>query len=135
MMEERLKQYYIDPYVTIKIVNKRIIVFPGEGGSARVLQLTNQNTNLLEAIALVGGVSANGKANRIKIIRGDLKNPQVFLVDLSTIDGMKKANMTLQGNDIIYIEGRNDYGQNFLVRISSYLALLNLGFLIYTIVN
>ncbi len=135
MMEERLKQYYIDPYVTIRILNKRIIVFPGEGGSARVLQLTNQNTSLLEAIALVGGISANGKANRIKIIRGDLKSPQVFLVDLSTIDGMKKANMTLQGNDIIYIEGRNDYAQNFLVRISSYLALLNLGFLIYTLVN
>lgn len=135
MLEERLKQYYIDPYVTIRIINKRIIVFPGEGGAARVLQLSNQNTNLLEAIALVGGVSANGKANRIKIIRGDLKNPQVFLVDLSTIDGMKKANMTLQGNDIIYIEGRNDYAQNFLVRVSSYLALFNLGFLIYTLVN
>jgi polysaccharide export outer membrane protein len=135
MMEERLKQFYVDPYVTIKIVNKRVIVFPGEGGAARVLQLSNQNTNLLEALALVGGVSMNGKANRIKIIRGDLKNPQVYLVDLSTIEGMKKANMTLQGNDIIYIEGRNDYAQNFLNRIGAYLALANLGFFIFSIAN
>ena len=36
MMEERLKQFYVDPYVTIKIVNKRVIVFPGEGGAARL---------------------------------------------------------------------------------------------------
>jgi polysaccharide export outer membrane protein len=133
MLEERLKQYYVDPFVTIRITNKRIIVFPGEGGSARVIQLTNQNTNLLEALATVGGVSLNGKANRIKLIRGDLKNPQVYLIDLSTIDGMKKADMTLQGNDIIYVEGRNDYAQNFLNRIGPYLAITNLGFLIYSI--
>lgn len=132
MLEERLKQYYVDPFVTIRITNKRIIIFPGEGGSARVVQLVNQNTSLLEAIALVGGVSLNGKANRIKIIRGDLKNPQVYLVDLSTIEGMKKADMTIQGNDIIYIEGRNDYAQNFLSRIGPYLAITNLGFLIYS---
>jgi polysaccharide export outer membrane protein len=133
MLEERLKQYYVDPFVTIKITNKRIVIFPGEGGSARVIQLTNQNTSLLEAIALVGCVSTNGKANRIKIIRGDLKNPQVYMVDLSTIEGMKKADMTLQGNDIIYIEGRNDYVQNFLNRIGPYLAITNLGFFIYSI--
>jgi polysaccharide export outer membrane protein len=132
MLEERLKQFYVDPYVTIKITNKRIVIFPGESGNARVINLQNQNTTLLEALAISGGVSANGKANRIKIIRGDLKNPQVYLVDLSTIEGMKKADMTLQGNDIIYIEGRNDYAQNFLSRISPYVALSNLGFLIYS---
>ncbi len=133
MLEERLKQYYVDPFVTIKITNKRIVIFPGEGGSARVVQIINQNTTLLEALALSGGVSANGKANRIKLIRGDLKNPQVYLIDLSTIDGMKKADMTLQGNDIVYIEGRNDYAQNFLNRIGPYLAITNLGFLIYSL--
>lgn len=135
MLEERLKQFYVDPYVTIKITNKRIILFPGESGSARVLTLTNQNTNLLEALASAGGVSTNGKANRIKLIRGDLKNPQVYLIDLSTIEGMKKADMVLQGNDIIYIEGRNDYAQNFLTRIASYLALANLGFFVYSFIN
>jgi polysaccharide biosynthesis/export protein len=135
LIEERLKQFYVDPYVIIKITNKRVIIFPGEGGNARVLTLLNNNTNLLEALAASGGISANGKANRIKIIRGDLKNPQVFLIDLSTIEGMKKAEMTLQGNDIIYIEGRNDYVQNFLTRINSYLALFNLGLFIYSFVN
>jgi polysaccharide export outer membrane protein len=133
MLEERLKQYYVDPYVTIKITNKRIVMFPGESGNAKVINLQNQNTTLLEALALSGGVSANGKANRIKLIRGDLKNPQVYLIDLSTIDGMKKADMTLQGNDIVYIEPRNDYAQNFLNRIGPYLAITNIGLLLYSI--
>jgi polysaccharide export outer membrane protein len=132
MLEERLKQYYVDPYVTIKITNKRIVMFPGESGNAKVINLQNQNTTLLEALALSGGVSANGKANRIKLIRGDLKNPQVYLIDLSTIDGMKKADMTLQGNDIVYIEPRNDYAQNLLNRIGPYLAIANIGLLVYS---
>lgn len=132
MLEERLKQFYVDPYVTIKITNKRIVIFPGEAGNARVINLQNQNTTILEALALSGGVSANGKADRIKLIRGDLKNPQVYLIDLSSIDGMKKADMILQGNDIIYIEGRNDYAQNLVNRSGPYLAIANLGFLIYT---
>ena len=135
MLEERLKQFYVDPYVTIKITNKRVVLFPGESGNARVVNLLNQNTTLLEALALSGGVSPNGKANRIKLIRGDLKNPQIYLIDLSTIDGMKKADMTLQGNDIIYVEPRNDYTLNFVNRISPYLILLNLGFLYFTFVN
>lgn len=135
MMEERLKQFYVDPYVTIKIVNKRIVLFPGESGSARVINLQNQNTSLLEALALSGGVSANGKAHRIKLIRGDLKNPQVYLIDLSTIDGMKKANMTLQGNDIVYIEPRNDYVQNFVNRASPYLFIANLAFFYVLLFN
>jgi polysaccharide export outer membrane protein len=97
--------------------------------------LQNQNTSLLEALALSGGVSANGKAHRIKLIRGDLKNPQVYLIDLSTIDGMKKANMTLQGNDIVYIEPRNDYVQNFVNRASPYLFIANLAFFYVLLFN
>jgi polysaccharide export outer membrane protein len=135
MLEERLKQYYVDPYVTIKITNKRIVMFPGEAGNARVINLQNQNTTLLEALALSGGVSANGKANRIKLIRGDLKNPQVYLIDLSTIDGMKKADMTLQGNDIIYIEPRNDFAQNFISRATPYLYIINLSYFYLLLFN
>jgi len=135
LIEERLKLFYVDPYVIIKITNKRVIIFPGEGGSAKVLTLQNNNTNLLEVLAASGGISANGKANRIKLIRGDLNNPQVYLIDLSTIDGMKKADMTIQGNDIIYIEGRNDYVQNFLVRTGPYIGLFNFGLFIYSFVK
>jgi polysaccharide export outer membrane protein len=38
------------------------------------------------------------------LIRGDLNNPEVHLIDLSTIEGMAKANLKIEANDIIYIE-------------------------------
>lgn len=135
LLEERLKTFYVDPYVNIKVLNKRVILFNGEAGSARVIQLSNQNTNLLEVLAAAGGVSGNGKANRIKLIRGDLKNPKVYLIDLTTIDGMKKADLNIEGNDIIYVEPRNDYAANFLNRTGSFLALFNLAFAYFVLFN
>ena len=68
-------------------------VFPGAGGEGKVVNLENENTTLIEALALAGGITNTGKANKIKVIRGDLRNPKVMLVDLSTIEGMKQSNM------------------------------------------
>jgi polysaccharide biosynthesis/export protein len=81
-------------------------------------------------LAKAGGIQ-DGKAHRIKLIRGDLKNPQVYLIDLSTIEGMTKANLTLQANDIIYVEPRDKVPQKVLEAITPYLTLLTTFLLIY----
>ena len=135
MMEERYKEYYVDPFVKITIQNKRIIMFPGTDGAARVLSLTNQNTTLLEVLAMSGGLSGNARANRIKLIRGNATNPQIYRINLSTIEGMKQGNIVLQGNDIIYIEPRNDYIINASNRISTYLGALSLFILVYGLIK
>jgi polysaccharide export outer membrane protein len=95
----------------------------------------NQNTTLTEVIAMSGGVSGEAKANRVKLIRGNPENPEVYLIDLSTIEGMKRGNIVLQGNDIVYVEPRNDYMMNFNNRVSPYLGALSLFILIYGLVK
>jgi polysaccharide export outer membrane protein len=135
LLEERLKLFYVDPFVNIKLSNKRVIIFPGSAGTAHVLQLTNQNTTLTEAIALAGGIPNSGKANRIKLIRGEKANPEVYLIDLSTIDGMKKGDIVLQGNDIIYVEPVNDYITNFTTRIQSYFFIITTIFILRSFIN
>lgn len=131
LMEEKYKLIFIDPFVVIKVVNKRVLLFPGRGGAASVLYLTNQNTSLIEALASTGGIS--GKAKKIKLIRGDLKNPKIYLIDLSTLEGLKKADLTLLGNDIIYVEPIDDRISNFTSRISSVLGLFGTLFFVYSI--
>lgn len=130
MLEDNYTKYYNNPFVQLEVTNNRVILFPGgEGGTAIVLTLTNTNTTLFEALALAGGIS-DGKAFRIKLIRGDLKNPQVYLIDLSTLDGMKKANLVLQANDIIYIEPRNRIPEKFMAVITPYISLASFILLI-----
>jgi polysaccharide export outer membrane protein len=135
LMENLLKTYYIDPYVTIKIQNKRVILFNGSAGNARVVPLQYQNMNLLEVLAISGGIPVTGKAHRIKIIRGSLKNPQIFLIDLSKIENIKTSDLIVQGDDIIYVDFRNDYAQNLLNRIAPTLGLLNLAVTSYFFLN
>jgi polysaccharide export outer membrane protein len=76
-------------YVIIKVTNRRVFVFKGGGGL--VVNLNESPTSLIEVLAKSGGLDRTLKAYKIKIIRGDLKNPEVQLVDLSTIEGAKNC--------------------------------------------
>ena len=103
-LEELYDKVYIDPFIMLTISNRRVTVFPGDYGSGIVIPLQNNNVTLLEALAQAGGIAEDGKAYKVKLIRGDLKDPTVYLIDLSTIEGLKKSNIILQANDIIYVE-------------------------------
>ena len=95
---------YIDPFVILRVVNRRVIVSTGAGGRATVVTLDNANTRLIEALALAGGIQDRGKAKEIKVIREYKDSTQVYKFDLSTIEGIEGANMIVQANDIIYVE-------------------------------
>ncbi|MBS4014262.1 MAG: polysaccharide biosynthesis/export family protein [Bacteroidetes bacterium] len=132
-LEDRYSEYYNKPFVSLKVVNNRVIVFPGgRGGSAKVIPLENSNTTLFEALALAGGID-DGKAHKVKLIRGDLNNPEVYLINLSTIDGVKNANMVLQANDIIYVQPRAKVPQRILENVTPYLTLLTSALLVYSL--
>lgn len=104
--EQKLQQlyaeYYKDPYVILGFENKRVVVLGANGG--QVIPLVNDNTSLIEVVALSGGIGQGSKSQNVRVIRGDLKNPQVFLIDLSTVSGMRESMLRLEPGDIIYIE-------------------------------
>lgn len=132
-LEAQYTNYLNKPFVQLKVTNNRVIVFPGgDGGMAKVVTLQNTNTTVFEALAMAGGIT-DGKAYNIKLIRGNLKNPQVYKIDLSTLNGVKQANLVLQANDIIYVEPRARVTQRILTEITPYVSLLTTALLIYGI--
>lgn len=134
MLENTYAEYYKKPFVMLSVVNRRVMVFPGQEGSAKVIQLENNNTTLLEALAIAGGIST-GKAKRIKLIRGDLKNPKVYLIDLSTIEGMKQADMVIQANDIIYVEPRLKVASTILAELTPVIGVFTSILLIISLLQ
>ncbi len=135
-LEEIYGNYYIKPYVNIKINNKRVMIFPGNGGDAKVLYLTNNNTSVLEAIAFVGGITDDGKAYKVKLIRNDGKpKPKVYLMDLSTIDGITAGQTTVLANDIIYVEPRYRFARTLLGEITPIVSLISTTILLYTVLK
>jgi len=101
--------FYVEPFVRTQVTNNRVFVLGSPGG--QVIQMTNDNMNLLEVIALAGGAgggtgqSAYGRPDKIKVIRDYMNHdPIVQVVDLTTIEGLKQANLNIEPNDVIYIE-------------------------------
>jgi polysaccharide export outer membrane protein len=124
-LEELFSEYYIKPFVRLSVSNKRVIVFPGNNAVAKVIPLQNNNTTVLEAIAMAGGIPEDGKAYKVKLIRTlpDGKS-LVYLLDLSTIDGLSQGQTTVLANDIIYVEPRYRPVQAILRDISPLLSML-----------
>lgn len=101
VLAAKYESYYNGVYVISKVVNKKIIVLGGKGG--QIIPYTS-NMNLLQALAIYGGLDDRSKGYNIRIVRGDLKNPEITIVNLSTVNDMKKTIVNLKPDDIIYIE-------------------------------
>ena len=123
LLAEKYGKYYQDVYVMSKISNRKIYLLGiGSGGSlgaigggggvsnaqgntrTEVINLETENVTLIEVLAKAGGVGRYSHANRIKVIRGDLRNPTIFTIDITKYDSFQKSNLIMQPNDIIYIE-------------------------------
>ncbi|MCH1583017.1 MAG: polysaccharide biosynthesis/export family protein [Flavobacteriales bacterium] len=123
-LEEAFSENYVNPLALIEVTNQRVLVFPGEAGVASVVPLVNPNTSLLEVLALSGGIRARGDARNVKLIRRSQEGQTVHLLDLSTIEGLKFANTTVQAGDIVYVEPLPQYAQEVLADIGPVLSLL-----------
>jgi len=101
-IEKLYSEYIINPKINLNVINKRIVVL-GEVKNPGVVEITNETMNLFEVIAKRGGISKIGKRNGVVILRGDMKNPEVSMVDLTDMRSILQHNMMLEPNDIVYI--------------------------------
>ena len=127
--------HYHSPFVQMKITNQRVIVFPGNGGDAKVVVLNNNNTTLMEVIAQAGGITERGRANTVKLMRSVNGKRQVYTFDLSTIDGLIFADMIVQANDYVYIEPNPKLGREALAQAAPFVTILSSILLVFTVIN
>ena len=123
---------YKEPFVQVWVTNQRAIVFPGNGSDAKVITLANTNTTLVEVIASAGGITDRGRANKVKLMRKVNGKRTVYTIDLSTIEGLKYADMIVQANDFIYIEPTPEIAREVSEAITPIISLLTAGLLVYT---
>ncbi|MBL7778509.1 MAG: polysaccharide biosynthesis/export family protein [Chitinophagales bacterium] len=121
ILADKFSTIYVNPYVNVKVINRRVFVF--KGGEGMVVPINQAPTTILEAIARANGIGNDLKAFNIKLIRGDLKNPQVTLINLSTIEGMRQSNLIVQSNDIIYIERKRNVAASLNTTILPFVAV------------
>ena len=127
-LAQRYAALFVNPFVILRVTNRRVFLFKGGDGGAGVVELNAAPTSLIEVLAKSGGLSKSLKAYKIKVIRGDLTNPEVRILDLSTLEGLRTADLIVQSGDIIYIEQKreifNDSAAQFTAIFSPILTVV-----------
>ena len=126
LLQKEFSKFYEDVFVKLRCDTRRVVVLGVPGGL--VLPLTFESVSVVEVIAMSKGFTTEGKAQAIRVLRGD----DVYLIDLSTVEGYRKGNMAVLPGDIIYmepvirpfVEALGDYGQLVSISISLLTLLL-----------
>jgi polysaccharide export outer membrane protein len=128
-----LSKNFQSPFVQIRLTNQRVIVFPGRG-DAKVIVLPNVNSTLLEVIALAGGIGNDSYSNSIKVMRRNKSNKrEVYKIDLSTIEGVRAAEMIVQSNDYIYIDYKPRIASGILSETAPWISLFTTSITLFVI--
>lgn len=133
-LESKYVEYYNKPFVQLLVQNRQVVVFPGQGGDAKSVELDNNNTTLLEVIGMVGGLSTRGNAKKVKVFRYNPDRTRiVYQFDLSTIEGLKYADMVMQGDDVVYVQPNAEIARGILRDLTPIVTLLTSLLLIYSV--
>ncbi|MBO7125451.1 MAG: polysaccharide biosynthesis/export family protein [Bacteroidales bacterium] len=133
ILEQELAKYYQAPFVKITVTNRNVILFFDEGTEGYKISIPEGGITLMEAIADAGGLTESSKSYKIKLIRGNNKNPEVYNFNIRSLEEFKKANFMLETNDIVYVDSRPKYATKFVKEISPYLTLITCITMVYSI--
>ncbi|MCB0792379.1 MAG: polysaccharide biosynthesis/export family protein [Flavobacteriales bacterium] len=135
-LEQAYVEFYNRPYVQLTVTNRRVVVFPGGGGDAQVIPLENNNTTLMEVIAQAGGISKRGHAAHVKLFRKKSDGTRdVYEFDMSDIEGLRFADMVMQGDDIVYVEPNPELVRELLYDLNPIITLLTSAVLVLGIIR
>jgi polysaccharide export outer membrane protein len=130
-LEEKYAFQFKNPFCMLRVINKRVLVFNGDGGTGRVIPLVNQNVSLVEALAEAGGLADRANASRIKLFRKVNEKQEVYQIDLSTIEGIKYGSFAVQSGDIIYVEPVPRRANELLKEAQPFFTATTTFFLLY----
>ena len=109
------KTYLRNPYAVVEIKNQRVIMI-GEVNSPGVVPITNGTMNLIEAIARSGDMTDWAMRTHIVILRGDLRKPEVRVVDLTHLSALNMSSLYLRDKDIVYVQPRAAKGMQLFTQ-------------------
>lgn len=104
-LDNRLKQYLVDPVVTVRHVNFNISVL-GDVGSPGQKTSSTERLNVLQALALAGDMRPSANRTNVKLIRYSEETGKdvTYSLDLSESSIVNSPYYYLQQNDILYVE-------------------------------
>jgi len=102
---KKYKKYLRNPYIHVRILNQKLFVI-GEVKKPGTVLVTNGTMSLFEALATSGDLTDYADRTDIKIIRGNMRNPEIREINLTDLNKIRYASLILRPNDIVYVTAR-----------------------------
>ena len=100
----RVKEYVQDPIVKVRLQNFRFTMMGETGPTVITVPADNEDVNLLEGLAMAGGISIYGKMNNVLVIREQDGVRTMARLNLNNKETLYSPFFHLQQNDIVYVE-------------------------------
>jgi len=104
-MQKRLSEYFNQPTVIIKFVNKKITIL-GEVRSPGHYFFTKERLNILEAIGIAGDITIHGNKKHVMLIREEEDKIYKERIDLTDSQLLSSPDYFVHSGDIIYVRSR-----------------------------
>ena len=123
LFKEKLSDgYIVDPGVNINFTNFKISVI-GEVSSPGTFTLPNERITILEALALAGDLTIQGKRNNVMVIREVNGEKKTFTIDLTQKQALDSPVYYLAQNDVIYVEPNKTKVQSSVVNYPVFISV------------
>ncbi|WP_299702440.1 polysaccharide biosynthesis/export family protein [uncultured Pontibacter sp.] len=100
----KVREYVQDPIVKVRLQNFRFTMMGETGPTVVEVPADNEDVNLLEGLAMAGGISIYGKMNNVLVIREEEGVRTMARLNLNSKETLYSPYFYLQQNDIVYVE-------------------------------
>lgn len=100
----KVREYVQDPIVKVRLQNFRFTLMGEVGPTVVSVPADNEDVNLLEGLAMAGGISIYGKMNNVLVIREQGGVRTMARLNLNNKETLYSPFFQLQQNDIVYVE-------------------------------
>jgi polysaccharide export outer membrane protein len=122
-LQQWLLPYLKEPVVQVRIMNFRVTYMTIDRASTTVI--TNNKTNIIQFLGMVGGINYLDRKDKVMIIRQVNDFRQIINVDFTDKSIFDSPAFYLQPNDIIYVYPNNRKFVDFNLQLLTYVTTIS----------
>ena len=126
----KAEEFLINPFVIVKLANFQFTVL-GEINAPGNYPVYKEGLTIYDALAMSGGINDYGNLKKVKIVRSEKNNKQVYNIDLTSSNILTSDFFYLRNNDLIYVQPikfkgfRKSQSQLLLSSLTTFAVLFN----------
>lgn len=122
-IQTSLNEYFKETTVVVKLVDFQVSIL-GEVNSPGSFTIDKDQINVLQALALAGGMKDFGNVKKVTLVRQNIKGSEIHYLNLNDKSLLSSEYFYLMPNDIIYVEPMK--GKSYMVTSFPYSAVLSI---------